>query len=139
VFIGDSSVASMALVDVVEEPSQSPGQHLMVVVVRDEAVLGAVDTFAVEQGAGREVAEDLDNGIVREAGQCVPLVGASSILSVCSRIRAWSVMRSLKRKIIQQRSISEVHNSYQSATLTTINNFHSTTSNKFRLAPHRYI
>ena len=49
-FIGDSSVASMALVDVIKEPGQSPGQHLMVVVVRDEAVLGATDTFAAEQG-----------------------------------------------------------------------------------------
>ena len=54
------------------------------------------------------------------------LLGASSISSMCSRMRACSVMRSLKRKIIQQRSISEVHNSYQSATLTTINNFHGT-------------
>jgi len=37
--------------------------------------LGATDTFAAEQGAGEEAVEDLDNGIVREAGQCVPLVG----------------------------------------------------------------
>ena len=57
----------------------------------------------------------------------------------CSRMRACLVMRSLRRKIIQQRSISEVHNSYQSATLTTINNFHGATSSKFRVAPHRYI
>ena len=47
----------------------------MVVVVRDEMVLGVTDTFVAEQGAGKEAAEDLDNGIVREAGQCVPLVG----------------------------------------------------------------
>ena len=47
----------------------------MVVVVQDEAVLGATDTFAAEQGAGGEAEEDLDNGIVREASQCVPLVG----------------------------------------------------------------
>ena len=40
----------------------------MVVVVRDEAVLGATDTFAAEQEAGREAAEDLDNSIVHEAG-----------------------------------------------------------------------
>ena len=46
----------------------------MVVVVLDEAVLGATNTFAAEQGAGREAVEDLDNGIVREASQCVPLV-----------------------------------------------------------------
>ena len=47
----------------------------MVVVVRDEAVLGVIDTFAAEQGAIGEAMEDLDNGIVRKAGQCVPLVG----------------------------------------------------------------
>ena len=74
-FIGDSSVASMALVDVIKEPGQSLGQHLMVVVVRDEAVLGGTNTFATEQGVGGEAVEDLDNGIIREAGQCVPLVG----------------------------------------------------------------
>ena len=57
----------MALVEVIEEVGQSPGQHLMVVVGLDEAVLGVTDTFAAEQGAGVDVAEDLDNGIVHEA------------------------------------------------------------------------
>ena len=47
----------------------------MVVVVLDEVVSGATDTFAAEQGAGREATEDLNNGIVCEAGQCIPLVG----------------------------------------------------------------
>ena len=65
----------MALVEVIEEAGQSPGQHLMVVVALDEVVLGATDTFVVEQGVGRKAVEDLDNGIVREAGQCIPLVG----------------------------------------------------------------
>ena len=65
----------MDLVDVKAKLGQSLGQHLMVVVVRDEAVLGATDTFAVEQGAGREAVEDLNNGIIHEASQCVPLVG----------------------------------------------------------------
>ena len=74
-FTGDAGVESMALVGVVEELGQSLGQHLMVVVVRDEAVLGAIDTFTAEQGAGGEAVEDLDNGIVCEAGQCVPLIG----------------------------------------------------------------
>ena len=74
-FTGDSSVASMALVEVIEEVGQSLGQHLMVVVVLDEAVPGATNTFAAKEGAGREVAKDLDNDIVCEAGQCVPLVG----------------------------------------------------------------
>ena len=74
-FTGDSSVASMALVGVIEEAYHILGQHLMVVVVFDEVVPRATDTFVAEQGAGREAAEDLDNGIVHEAGQCVPLVG----------------------------------------------------------------
>ena len=95
----------------------------MVVVVLDEVVLGAIDTFSTMTSSVR-----LANAFL--------LLGASSISSMCSRIRACSVMRSLKRKIIQQRSISEVHNSYQSA---TINNFHGTTSYKFRVAPHKYI
>ena len=47
----------------------------MVVVVLDEAVPGATNTFAAEQGAGGEVAEDLNNGIIHEASQFVPLVG----------------------------------------------------------------
>ena len=51
--------------------------------VQDEAFLGATDTFAAEQEAGGEAAEDLDKDIIHEASQCVPLVGASSILSVC--------------------------------------------------------
>ena len=47
----------------------------MVVGVRDEVFLGAIDTFAAEQGAGGEAAKDLQNDILCEAGQCVPLVG----------------------------------------------------------------
>ena len=66
-FTGDSGVASIAPVAIVEEACQSLGQHLMVVVVLDEAVLRATDTFAAEQRAGRDAAEDLDNGIIREA------------------------------------------------------------------------
>jgi hypothetical protein len=65
----------MALVGVIEEAGQSSRQHLMVLVVLDEAVLGATDTFAAEQGANGEATEDLDNSIVCEAGQCVPLIG----------------------------------------------------------------
>ena len=34
-----------------------------------------IDTFLAKQGAGGEEAEDLKNNILREAGQCVPLVG----------------------------------------------------------------
>ena len=68
VFTGDASVVSMALVGVVEEASQSLGQHLMVVLVLDEAVLGVIGTFATEQGASGEVAKDLDNDIVHDVG-----------------------------------------------------------------------
>ena len=46
----------------------------MVVVVLDEVVPGTIDTFVAEQGVGGEAAEDLDNDIVHEAGQCVSLV-----------------------------------------------------------------
>ena len=49
-----TGVASMALVGVIEEAGQSPGQHLMVVVVLDEAVPGVTYIFAAEQGAGGE-------------------------------------------------------------------------------------
>ena len=63
----------MAVDSIVEEVGHSMGHQLMV--VRDEAFLGATDTFAAEQGAGREVAEDLNKEIVHEASQCVPLVG----------------------------------------------------------------
>ena len=49
------------------------GHQLMV--VRDEAFLGATYTFAAEQRASQEAVEDLNNGIVREAGQYVPLIG----------------------------------------------------------------
>ena len=47
----------------------------MVVVVLDEAVPGAIDSFAAEQGAGGEAVEDLDNDVVHEASPCIPLVG----------------------------------------------------------------
>ena len=63
------------MVGVVEEACHILGQHLMVVVVLDEVVPAATDTFTAEQGASGEAAEDLDNGIIREAGQYVPLVG----------------------------------------------------------------
>jgi hypothetical protein len=38
----------MALVKVIEEVGQSTRQHLMVVVVLDESVPGAIDTFVAE-------------------------------------------------------------------------------------------
>ena len=62
----------MAVDSIVEEAGHSLGHQLMV--IRDEASLGATDTFAVEQGANEEATEDLDNDIIHEASQCVPLV-----------------------------------------------------------------
>ena len=44
-------------------------------VVGDEAVPGATNTFAGKQGAGGEAVEDLQNKILCEAGLCVPVVG----------------------------------------------------------------
>jgi hypothetical protein len=67
VFTGDASEVSIAVLGV----GDSLGQHLMI--IRDEPILGATDTFAAQQGAGREAAEDLKNDILCEASQCVPL------------------------------------------------------------------
>ena len=69
----DADEVSIAVLTVIEEADHSLGQQLMV--DRDEAFLGATNTFTVEQGASGEAAEDLDNDIIHEAGQCVPLVG----------------------------------------------------------------
>ena len=69
----DVGEVSLAIDSIIEEAGHSLGHQLMV--VQDEVFLGAIDTFAAEQGAGREVTEDLKNNILREAGQCVPLIG----------------------------------------------------------------
>ena len=71
----------MAVDSIIEEAGHNLGHQLMV--VHDEALLGATDTIVVEQGASGEATEDLKKDIIHEASQCVPLVGASSILSVC--------------------------------------------------------
>ena len=65
VFTGDSGVALIALVSVVEEACHILGHQLIVVL--DEAVPGATDTFAARQGASGEVANDLENDILCEA------------------------------------------------------------------------
>ena len=44
----------IAILTVIEEAGHSLGQLLMVVGVRDEVFLGAIDIFAAEQGAGGE-------------------------------------------------------------------------------------
>ena len=72
-FTGDAGVVSMAVLNVVEEAGHSLRHPF--IIVRDEVFLGVTDTFAAEQGAGWEVVEDLNNDIIHEAGQCIPLVG----------------------------------------------------------------
>ena len=52
----------------------------MVVGVRDEVFPGVTDTFTAKQGAGEKVAEDLENDILCEAGQCVPLHGGLLVI-----------------------------------------------------------
>jgi hypothetical protein len=63
---GDAGEVSLVVDSIVDEASHSLGHQLMF--VRDEAFPGTIDTFTAEQGAGREVAEDLDKDIVHEAG-----------------------------------------------------------------------
>ena len=82
VYTRDTGEVLIVALTIVEEASHSLGQLLMVVGVRDEVFLGATDTFVVEQGASGEVVEDLENYIFREAGQCVPLVGGLSFISI---------------------------------------------------------
>jgi hypothetical protein len=63
----------MAALSDVEEAGHSLWHQL--IVVQDDTIAGAIDTFVAEQGMGGEAMEDLDNDIIRDAGQCVPLVG----------------------------------------------------------------
>ena len=49
--------ASIVVLTIIEEVDHSLGQHPMI--VDDEALPGAIDTFTEKQGAGEEVAEDL--------------------------------------------------------------------------------
>jgi hypothetical protein len=63
----------IVVLTVIEEASHSLGQHLTV--VKDEALPRVTDTFAREQGAGEEAAEDLQNNVLCEASQCVHVVG----------------------------------------------------------------
>ena len=78
----------------------------MAAVVLDEAVLGATDTFAAKQGAGGEAAEDLDNGIVREASQCIPLVG--------------SLLHFVSNEITEEEKISKKNPTVKSTTHTKV-------------------
>ena len=68
----------------------------MVVAVWNEVFPGVIDTFVAEQGADREAAEDLKNDILREAGQCIPLVGGLYLTKIIeeennpTKIQQWS-------------------------------------------------
>jgi hypothetical protein len=73
VFTGAAGEVSMAIYNIVEEASHSLGQQLMV--DQDEALLGVINIFVAEQGVGGEAVEDLNNDIIHEAGQCIPLIG----------------------------------------------------------------
>jgi hypothetical protein len=70
----DASEVSITVLTIIEELDHSLGQILMVVGVHDVVFPRATYTFTVEQGAGREVAEDLKNDILYEVSQCVPFV-----------------------------------------------------------------
>jgi hypothetical protein len=69
----DAGEVSIDVLTVVEEASHSLGQHLAV--IGDEALLEVRDTFAGEQGTDEKMVEDLQNKILYEAGQCIPIVG----------------------------------------------------------------
>ena len=96
----DAGEVSIAVLTVVEEADHSLGQLLMVVGVRDEVFLGAIDTFQQnKEQAGRRRRISKMTSSMRLASAFL-LLGASSISLVCSTMRTSSVMRSLKRKII---------------------------------------
>jgi hypothetical protein len=95
-FIGDSGEVLLAVLGVIEEAGYSLGQHLTV--VEDEALTRAADTLAGAQGAGQEVAENVEKEIICEAGHCIPLVGGLHFKEPTTKIH-FLLMRS-KEKII---------------------------------------
>ena len=92
-FTDDSGVALIALVGVIEEAYHILGQHLMVVVVLDEAVLEVIDTFAAEEAVDRRQQRISTMASSMRLVSAFLLLGPSSISSMCSRMRACSVMR----------------------------------------------
>jgi hypothetical protein len=82
VFTGDAGVVSMVALSDVEEAGHSLRHQL--IIFQDDTILGVIDTFAAEQGMGREATEDLDNDIIRDAGQCIPLVGGPPLFRLCA-------------------------------------------------------
>ena len=63
-FTGDAGKVAFAFLGAIEESSNNRGQLLSVLGVRDEVVLGAVDTLAAAQGASGEAVEDEDQDMV---------------------------------------------------------------------------
>ena len=74
-FTGNAGEVAFAFAGAIEESNNNLRQLLSVLGVRDEVVLGAVDTLAAAQGAGGEAAEDEDQDMVCEDGHSIPLVG----------------------------------------------------------------
>ena len=74
-FTGDTGEVAFAFPGAIEESSKNLGQLLLVVNVRDEVVLGAVDTLVAAQGAGGEAVEDEDQYMVCEDAHSLHLVG----------------------------------------------------------------
>ena len=60
----DAGEVSIVVLTVVEEAGHSLRHLLMVIGVLNEVFLGVTYTFVVEQGAGGEVVEDLENDIL---------------------------------------------------------------------------
>ena len=79
---------SDAFLGAIEESSDNLGQLLMVLGVRDEAVLGVADTFVAAQGASSEAVKDEDQGMVYEDGHSIALVG--DLLYLDKDLLEWS-------------------------------------------------
>ena len=75
VFTGDAGEVVFAFLGVIEESNNNlVGQLLMVLYVRDEVVLGAVDTLVATQGVGGEPMKDEDQDMVYEDAHSLHLV-----------------------------------------------------------------
>jgi hypothetical protein len=93
-FTGDAGEVLLAILGVIEEVGYSLGQNLMV--VGDEALTKAADTFAGAQGTGWEVAENVEKEIVCEAGHYIPLVGGLHFKEPTTKIH-FLLMRSKEK------------------------------------------
>jgi hypothetical protein len=64
VFTDDAGEVASAFLGAIEELDNNLGQLLSVLGIRDEMVLGVVNTLAAAQGAGSEATEDEDQDMV---------------------------------------------------------------------------